>query len=134
VTSHADTLSTDPDALRELLLAERARHAETIARIAQERDAAVGESVRLRAMIQALQRHRFGRRSEQLDLDQLALGLEDTEQGLSAAESAARHRHAWLTLKLSRPAVRILSSFGEPRRGRIACPPRHLPRASGHNI
>jgi transposase len=93
----ADTLPADPDALRALLLAERARHAEAVARIEQERDAAVGESARLRAIIQALQRHRFGRRSEQLDPDQLALGLEDTEQALSAVEAkedAARPVHA----------------------------------------
>lgn len=92
-----DTLPTDPDALRSLLFAERARHEEAIARIAQERDLAIGESARLRAIIQALQRHRFGRRSEQLDPDQLALGLEDTEQALSAAEAkedAARPAHA----------------------------------------
>ena len=83
----ADTLPTDPDALRALLLAERVRHAEAIARTEQERDAAIGESIRLRAIIQALQRHRFGRRSEQFDPGQLALGLEDTEQALSAAEA-----------------------------------------------
>jgi transposase len=87
VIPDADTLPTDPDALRALLLAERARHAEVIARVEQERDAAIGESTRLRTIIQALQRHRFGRRSEQLDPDQLALGLEDTEQALSAAEA-----------------------------------------------
>jgi transposase len=87
VIPDADTLPTNPDALRALLLAERARHAEAVARIEQERDAAIGESARLRAIIQALQRHRFGRRSEQLDPDQLALGLEDTEQALSAAEA-----------------------------------------------
>jgi transposase len=93
----ADTLPADPDALRSLLLADRARHVEAIARIAQERDAAVGESARLRAIIQELQRHRFGRRSEQLDPDQLALGLEDTEQALAAAEAkedSARPAHA----------------------------------------
>jgi hypothetical protein len=92
----ADTLPTDTDALRALLLTERARHVEVIARIEQERDAAIGESTRLRAIIQALQRHRFGRRSEQLDPDQLALGLEDTEQALAAAEAkenAARPAH-----------------------------------------
>jgi transposase len=97
VIPNADTLPTDPDALRELLLAERTRHAEAMARIEQERDAAIGEGARLRAIIQALQRHRFGRRSEQLDPDQLALGLEDTEQALSAAEAkedAARPVHA----------------------------------------
>src|SRR4030095_1828902 len=85
VIPDADTLPTDPDALRTLLQAERARHAEAIARVEQERDAAIGESARLRVIIQTLQRHRFGRRSEQLDPDQLALGLEDTEQALSAA-------------------------------------------------
>jgi transposase len=92
-----DPLPADPDALRALLLAERARHAEAIDRIEQERDAAVGESTRLRAIIQALQRHRFGRRSEQLDPDQLALGLEDAEQALSAVEAkedASRPAHA----------------------------------------
>ena len=68
----AETLPADPDALRALLLAERARHAEAIGRIEQKRDAAVGESARLRAIIQALRRHRFGGRSEQLDPDQLA--------------------------------------------------------------
>jgi len=97
VIPDADTLPTDPDALRALLLAERARHAEAIARVAHERDAAIGESARLRAVIQALQRHRFGRRSEQLDPDQLALGLEDTEQALAAAEAkedATRPAHA----------------------------------------
>jgi transposase len=83
----ADTLSADPDALRALLLTERAQHAEAITRVERERDTAIGESARLRAIIQALQRHRFGRRSEQLDPDQLALGLEDTEQALSAAEA-----------------------------------------------
>jgi hypothetical protein len=54
VIPDADTLPTDPDALRALLLAERARHAEAVARIEQERDAAIGESARLRAIIQAL--------------------------------------------------------------------------------
>ena len=76
----ANTLPTDPDALRQLLIAERARHAAEIARIESERD-------RLRAIIVALQRHRFGRRSEQFNPDQLALALEDLEQGVAAAEA-----------------------------------------------
>src|SRR5437773_11909602 len=67
-------LPTDPDALRVLLLAERVRHAE--------------ELDRLTAIIKELQRHRFGRRSERLDPDQLALALEDLEQTLAAAELA----------------------------------------------
>src|SRR5260370_34850281 len=36
-----------------------------------------------------LQRHRFGRRSERLDPDQLPLALEDVEQMLAAADAAA---------------------------------------------
>lgn len=80
-------LPADVDALRALLLAERARHAEEVARLVGERDQALSESTRLRAIIQELQRHRFGRRSERLDPDQLALALEDLEQALAEAEA-----------------------------------------------
>jgi len=85
VTLDAANLPTDPEALRALLIAERAQHAAELARIESERD-------RLRGIIVALQRHRFGRRSEQLDSDQLALALEDLEQSVAAAE--AREEHA----------------------------------------
>jgi transposase len=81
-TFDADELPTDPAALRALLVAERALHAEEIARITNERD-------RLRAIIHELQRHRFGRRSERLDPDQLALALEEVEQCVAAVEAEA---------------------------------------------
>ncbi|MFM2280677.1 MAG: hypothetical protein RLZZ444_2908, partial [Pseudomonadota bacterium] len=42
----------------------------------------------LRAIIEALQRHRFGRRSEQLDPDQFELALEEVETALAEAEHA----------------------------------------------
>ncbi len=71
-----DNLPTDPEALRALLIAERAQHAAEMAQVGSERD-------RLRAIIIALQRHRFGRRSERLDPDQLALALEDLEQSVA---------------------------------------------------
>jgi transposase len=80
VMPEGDDLPTDPKALRALLIAERAQHAAALALAQSERD-------RLRAIIVALQRHRFGRRSEQLDPDQLALGLEDLEQSVAAAEA-----------------------------------------------
>lgn len=115
MTTHADTLPTDPEVLRALLLAERALHAEAVARIARERDAAVGESARLRAIIQELQRHRFGRRSEQLDPDQLAFGLEDTEQALSAAEA-------------QEDATRPASARSARRRSNRGSLPKSLPR------
>jgi transposase len=110
VSSDADTLPTDPEALRQLLLSERARHAAEIARIESERD-------RLRAIIVALQRHRFGRRSEQFNPDQLALALEDLEQGMAAAEAQEEHI---ATRGQSRPIRRR-------RVNRGALPP-HLPR------
>ena len=52
----------------------------------QEREA---ENDKLRLLIQRLLCHRFGRRSEQLDPDQLQLGLEDLEQAIAEGEAAA---------------------------------------------
>jgi transposase len=101
--SPGDSLPTDPDALRTLLLAERERHAEELERLA--------------AIIKELQRHRFGRRAERLDPEQLALALEDVEQTLAAADAAAEN-----DTTAQKQAM--------PRRRRInrgALPP-HLPR------
>jgi transposase len=101
--SPGDSLPTDPDALRTLLLAERERHAEELERLA--------------AIIKELQRHRFGRRAERLDPEQLALALEDVEQTLAAADAAAENDTT-------------AQKQATPRRRRInrgALPP-HLPR------
>jgi transposase len=102
-------LPADVDALRALLLAERARHAEEVARLAGERDQALSESTRLRAIIQELQRHRFGRRAERLDPDQLALALEDLEQALAEAEAIERK-----TTASARPARRKINRGALP--------------------
>jgi transposase len=110
VTLDVDDLPTDPEALRALLIAERAQHATELARIESEHQ-------RLRAIIAALQRHRFGRRSEQLAPDQLALALEDLEQGVAAAE--AREEQAAVPPP-NRPVRRRQTNRG-------ALPP-HLPR------
>jgi transposase len=50
-----------------------------------EREAEIDK---LRLLIQRLLRHRFGRRSEQMDPDQLQLGLEDLEQSIAAHQAA----------------------------------------------
>jgi transposase len=50
----------------------------------QERETEID---RLQLLIKRLLRHQFGRRSEQLRADQLALGLEDLEQGIGAREA-----------------------------------------------
>ena len=47
------------------------------------------ENEKLWLLVQRLLRHRFGPRSEKLDLDQLQLGLEDAEQG-DAEDKAAK--------------------------------------------
>jgi transposase len=91
-----ESLPDDPAALRQLLQ-------EAAVRIAK-----------LEGLIKQLQRHRFGRRSEQLDADQLQLGLEDLEQ--AEAESDAAQEAA------GKPAP-----LRKPQRNRGALP-RHLPR------
>ena len=110
VTLDVDNLPTDPDALRALLLAERAQHAAEMAQVGSERD-------RLRAIITALQRHRFGRRSERLDPDQLALALEDLEQSLAAAEA-----------REERAAPQEQSRLPRRRKINRGALPAHLPR------
>jgi transposase len=79
------------ESLRTLLLAERTKverlEAERSARhdVVAQRDRTIEQ---LRQIIRELRRHRFGRRSERLDADQLALALEDLEQQLGEAEAA----------------------------------------------
>lgn len=73
-------LPDDVDALRALVL-EQARELEALQHFKARAE-------RLQAIIDALQRHRFGRRSEQLDPDQFELALEDVETALAEAEQA----------------------------------------------
>jgi transposase len=70
------------------------------------------EIERLQAIIKKLQRMQFGRRSERLDPDQLALGLEDIDADIGRIEE-------------SRPA--IVAATAEPRPHRKPLPD-HLPR------
>jgi transposase len=99
VTSATQTLPDDPDLLKALLLAERAR------------------AERLEQIIKAMQRHRFGRKAESLPEDQLLLGLEEAEQTEAAAE--AQHEQTDPAERKSRAALR--------RRNRGSLPA-HLPR------
>jgi transposase len=73
-------LPDDVEALRALVL-EQARELDTLKVFRAEVE-------RLKAIIDALQRHRFGRRSEQLDPDQFELALEEVETALAEAEHA----------------------------------------------
>jgi transposase len=116
MTAPDSPLPTTAKALRALLLAERTRHAEALAAARGEADRAQGEIARLIAIIGELQRHRFGRRSERLDPDQLALALEDLEQTLAAVEAAAEKDD-----KATKPVARKR----QINRGAL---PSHLPR------
>jgi len=73
-------LPDDVDALRALVLEQA--HELDILKVFR------AENERLQAIIDALMRHRFGRKSEQLDADQFELALEEVEAALSQAELA----------------------------------------------
>jgi transposase len=83
VSASPDQLPTDIAALQAQLAAARA-----------ERDAAIAERDRLQHLLQQLQRMQFGRRSEKLDADQLALAFEDVEQAIAADQAADDKRDA----------------------------------------
>jgi transposase len=70
------------------------------------------------AIIKELHRHRFGRRSERLDPDQLALALEDLEQAIASAQAAAEQNG-------KPPVKQAVARKRSINRG--ALPP-HLPR------
>lgn len=72
-------LPDDVGALRAMVI-EQSRRIDVL-------EGAEAEVERLRAIIEAMQRHRFGRRSEQLDADQFELGLEDLETALAAVDA-----------------------------------------------
>ncbi len=79
----SDTLPDDIDALRALLLAERASRAAVVA----ERDKLVVRNERLEAIISEIRRAYFGRKSERITDDQLSLALEELETSLAKAEA-----------------------------------------------
>ena len=90
MTHASDTLPDDIDALRALIRAERAAHAAVVAErnaIVAERDSLAARNARLDAIIQEIRRAHFGRRSERITDDQLALALEELETALAKAEA-----------------------------------------------
>ena len=108
----AEPLPDDIDALRALV---RSALVERDAARA-ERDHAVEQIDRLRHILKQLQRAQFGRRSEQLDPDQLQLALEEIEQAVAQAEAEIEKR----------TAARMRAA--KPRSGERQSLPAHLPR------
>jgi transposase len=91
----------------------------TLQRDAQMTELTV-ENDKLRALIQKLLRHRFGRRSEQLSPDQLMLAIEDIEQEIAEREAADDAAAQSEEARRRRRDVR-------PRRN-LGALPAHLPR------
>jgi transposase len=81
------------------------------------RDEALSQNDRLRHLLHHLQRMQFGRRSEKLDPDQLALAFEDVEQAVAAGEADDD--------KQNEAAAK---SRADKRRANRGALPAHLPR------
>jgi len=94
-----EALPDDPNELKAMLLAERARNE------------------RLVQIIKEMQRHRFGRRAETLPEDQMLLALEDVEQS-EAGDAAATERQS----------ATARSEAARRRRRNRGALPAHLPR------
>jgi transposase len=77
-------LPEDLEALRAFALEQSRKLADVMA----AKGEADAEIERLQSIVDAFMRHRFGARSEQLDPDQLQLGLEDVETALGQARAA----------------------------------------------
>lgn len=87
----ADALPDDLPAAHAMILELTAALKEKDATVAVKDEAIShrdAEVARLMLIIRKLQRHQFGKRSEKLDADQLALGLEDLEAAVAGAEAA----------------------------------------------
>ena len=78
------------------------------------------ENDKLRALLQRMLRHRFGRRSEQLSHDQLQLSIEDLEQEVAEREEAENAAEESEEKRRARRAAR-------PQRN-LGALPSHLPR------
>jgi transposase len=76
-----DRLPDDPALLQQMLR-------DVVITAAHQHGELHAENDKLRMLIQRLLRHRFGRRSEQLDADQLQFWLEDLEQTVAANQAS----------------------------------------------
>jgi transposase len=68
-----------------------------------------GEIERLQTIIKQLQRTQFGRRSERLDPDQLALALEDLDSDIGRAEASGPQGEVEIADKRPRPSATAIA-------------------------
>ena len=115
-----DALCTAFAAQQALLTAERAELTRISGELAAERAEkarVIEQNDRLRHIIRQLQRMQFGKRSERIDPDQLALALEELEQAIASAEAEQEKRQ---------PAAKT-ERVKKQGQGRASLPA-HLPR------
>jgi transposase len=120
VSGNANQLPTDVAALHALVAALCTERDAAIAQrdaAIEERDQALSQNHRLEHLLQQLRRMQFGRRSEKLDADQLALAFEDIEQAIAGDEAGEDKKNA--------AAARERADKRRASRGAL---PAHLPR------
>jgi len=120
VSENANQLPTDVAALHALVAALCTERDTAIAQrdaAIVERDQAVSQNHRLGHLLQQLRRMQFGRRSEKLDADQLALAFEDIEQAIAGDEAGEDKKNP--------TAARERAKKRRVNRGTL---PAHLPR------
>jgi transposase len=88
VSENANQLPTDVAVLQARLATALAERDAAIA----ERDQVLAQNSRLQHLLRQLQRMQFGRRSEKLHPDQLALAFEDVEQAIASEEAGEDKR------------------------------------------
>jgi transposase len=113
VSENANQLPTDVAALHALVAALGAERDAAIA----ERDQVLAQNHRLQHLLAQLRRMQFGRRSEKLDADQLALAFEDIEQAIAGDEAREDKKNP--------AAARERAAKRRINRGAL---PAHLPR------
>ena len=113
MSKNANQLPTDIAVLQARLATALAERDAAIA----ARDQALAQNHHLQHVLQQLRRMQFGRRSEKLDPDQLALAFEDIEQAIAASEADDDKRNP--------VAARQRAEKRRTKRGAL---PAHLPR------
>jgi transposase len=103
MTDHSAALPTDIEALHALIRAERSAHASVLAKC----DELEARNAKLEHLIREIRRAHFGRKSERINDDQLALALEELET--AAAKEEAKDEKANPELKQERARKRRAS-------------------------
>ena len=119
-----DDLPDDLDALRAL-----------VSSLSSERDAAIEECRRIREqndrlhhLLRQLQRAQFGRRSEQLDREQMQLALEDIETSLAEQDAQEDNKDTAETPADTQRKKRHANRGSPRRRLHLCAGPRRRPR------